>query len=230
MKLHPARHSYAFTLIELITVIAIISILMALLFPHLSSARDNARRQEASTIVKSIVNSCNNYKQDYGKFPPVTAALSGTAENGFYAYGDAAEGKGKVDNDELFDILRAISRGPNANHVMNTRQVKYYEGKKATDPRNPRDGFCDGSDFQEDKRGQLMDPWGKQYTIILESDGDEIIDMSSIFTDLSGPENFIRYSALAFSLGKNEKIGGKGYENRYKKDKSNEPPDDIVSW
>lgn len=232
MHLHPARRSSAaFTLIELITVIAIISVLMALLFPHLAAARDNARRQDATTVVKAVVNACGNYKQDYGKYPPVTAAVTGDpATNGYYAYGDTTDGKGKVDNDVLFDILRGISRGENDKHVMNTRQVKYYEGKKATDPKNPRDGFCDGSDFSEDKRGQLMDPWGKQYTVILESDGDEIIDMSPIFTDLTGQENFVRYPAVAFSLGKNGVVGGKGYENRYKKEKSNEPPDDIVSW
>jgi hypothetical protein len=127
-------------------------------------------------------------------------------------------------------VLRAIDRGENEKHKMNFRQVKYYEGKKATDPKNPRDGFLDGSEFDQAKAGQLLDPWGAQYCFILDADGDEVIDMSEYFTDLAGPENHVRFSSVGFSMGKNSKIGGKGYEGKFKKENSNEAPDDIVSW
>ena len=234
MKTHPARPLQAFTLIELITVIAIISILMALLFPHLSAARDNARRQEAASVLKSAVNACNNYKQDYGKYPPVTSAQdSSSPTDSTYSYGDKDDGKCKENNNVLFDILRAISRGPNATptpHSLNTRQVKYFENKPATDAKNPRDGFCDGSQFPPEKLGMLMDPWGAQYCIVLDFDGDETIDMSKIFTDLTGEANRVRFSAVGFSMGKDSKRGGKGYESKYKKENSSEAPDDIVSW
>jgi hypothetical protein len=130
----------------------------------------------------------------------------------------------------LFDVLRAIARGDNTDHKLNFRQVKYYDGKKATDPKNPRDGFLDGSEFDQSKAGRLMDPWGTQYCIVLDSDGDEVIDMSTFFTDLTGESNFVRFSAVGFSMGKDSKRGGKGYENKLKKEKSNEAPDDIVSW
>jgi prepilin-type N-terminal cleavage/methylation domain-containing protein len=233
MKTHPARTSYAFTLIELITVIAIISVLMALLFPHLAAARENARRQEAATVIKSAVNACNNYKQDYGKYPPIKEAEDGSPPtNGFYSYGDKKAGKCKMDNNHLFDVLRAIDRqsGENEGHKMNIRQVKYYEGKKATDPKLPRDGFVDGTEFDKEKAGQLMDPWGAQYCILLDFDGDDVIDASAIYSDLSNKENFLRYSAVGFSMGKDSERGGKGYEGKYKKEKSNEAPDDVVSW
>jgi prepilin-type N-terminal cleavage/methylation domain-containing protein len=231
MKTHPVRRTLAFTLIELITVIAIISVLMALLFPHLAAARENARRQDASVTCKNIGNACNQYKNDYGKYPPLTSAKDGDpAKNGIMSFGDTEAAKCKVNNNILFDVLRAISRGDNQDHVMNPRQVKYFEQKKATDPKNPREGFCDGSEFVGEKQGRLMDPWGGQFCIVLDTDGDDIIDMSTFYTDLSDPANFVRFSAVAFSMGKDSKLGGKGYEGKLRKEKSNEPPDDIVSW
>ena len=35
---------------------------------------------------------------------------------------------------------------------------------------------------------------------------------------------------LRFSLGKDGTPGGKGYEGKFRKPASNEPPDDAVSW
>ena len=232
MKTHPAtlRTQFAFTLIELITVIAIIAILMALLFPARSGAREGARRGKAGTVVRNIVNSCKSYATDYGKYPPVEEAKDGGGGAGgesTLSFGDTKEGACKADNNELFDVLRAISRGANAEHALNKRQQKYFEESKATDPKNPRDGFCDGKEFDAELQGRLMDPWGTQYCVVLDADGDETIKMSSIYTDQTDP---IRYSAVAYALAKDGKRGGKGYEGKLRKEKSNEPPDDIVSW
>ena len=240
MKTRPAPHRLpsAFTLIELITVIAIIAILMGLLFPAISSAKDGARRSKAGTVVKNIVNSCKAYANDYGKYPPVPEALEkggggggggsnqGQAPNAFYSYGDKQEGKCLVDNNQLFDVLRAIARGPNNNHDLNKRQQKYFEDQRASDSKNPREGFCDGKEFDSKQEGQLMDPWGTQYCIILDADGDEAINIKDIYSDQTDD---LRYAAVAFSLGKNQKRGGKGYET-FKKERSNEAPEDIASW
>jgi len=93
--------------------------------------------------------------------------------------------------------------------------------------KNPREGFVDGREFPEDIQGQLLDPWGKQYCILLDADGDEVLDISEFFQDQKDP---IRFSAAAFSMGKNLEIGGKGYVGRLRKERSNEAPEDIVSW
>jgi prepilin-type N-terminal cleavage/methylation domain-containing protein len=231
MKTHPARTSFAFTLIELITVIAIISVLMALLFPHLASARDSARRQTAATVVRNVVNACNSYKQDYGKYPPVVAAIDSTSNtNPYMSFGDS-EAHCRANNNALLDILRSIDRGENASFKLNPKQTKYYEGKKATDARNPRDGFQDGSEFTDTtKAGELMDPWGAQYCFILETDGDEVLDVSTFYSDLSNTQDRVRFAAVGICLGKDGKLGGKGYEGKLRKEKSTEAPDDIVSW
>jgi prepilin-type N-terminal cleavage/methylation domain-containing protein len=240
MKTRPAtlRPQFAFTLIELITVIAIIAILMALLFPAMSGARDSARRSKASSVVRAIVNATKNYANDYGKYPPIKDALvdasSGggagageTEKNSYYSYGDTEIAKCKVKNDQLFDVLRAIDREPNDDHKLNRRQQKYFEEGKANDVKNPREGFADGKEFPEDLQGQLLDPWGKQYCIILDADGDEVLKLDEFFQDQT---DAIRFSAAAFSMAKNNDLGGKGYQGRLRKERSNEAPEDIVSW
>ena len=64
----------AFTLIELLTVIAIISILMAMLFPMISSAKESARRSKARQDCLSIVHAVETYATEYsqtrGSIPP----------------------------------------------------------------------------------------------------------------------------------------------------------------
>ncbi len=215
----------AFTLIELLTVIAIIAILMSLLFPALSGAKEQARRADAKADLGMIMTACQSYRGDYGKFPPVSAALASNS----YSYGDTSEGKCKVTNDNLFDILRSIDRGANASNKMNKKQQKYIQTKVAKDTKNPRGGFCDGNAFAS-KQGQYMDPWGAQYCIVLDAVENETIDMSQFYSDLSGTNNVLRLSAVGFSMGKDNKRGGKGYEGRLRKTSSSDAPDDVVSW
>jgi prepilin-type N-terminal cleavage/methylation domain-containing protein len=234
MNVHPSLRqprAGAFTLIELLTVIAIIAILMGLLFPALAAAKEQARRTAAGNAVRNIVNACKSYQTDYGKFPPVATALVGSVDTGgYYAYGDTTTGGCKLGNENLFDILRAISRNVNVGNTMNKRQQKYFEMGKAKDPKSPRDGFIDGNDFTTGNQGQLMDPWGSQYCIVLDAADTGTIDMSLFFTDLGGAQNVLRVSAAVFSMGKDAKRGGKGYQNQYRKANSSEAPDDIVSW
>jgi prepilin-type N-terminal cleavage/methylation domain-containing protein len=223
---HKARTRGAFTLIELLTVIAIVAVLMGLLFPALQGAKDSARRAEAATTVRGVVAASKSYYNDYGKYPPINTAQQGD----YYSFGDSTNGGCKANNSDLFDVLRAINRGVNTDHKLNKRQQRYYEAPKAKDPKNPRSGFCDGSEFTGGNQGQLMDPWGTQYCVILDASGEEKINLGTFYSDLADTASIVRQSAVAFSLGKDGKRGGKGYENRFRKSGSNEAPDDVASW
>lgn len=223
----------AFTLIELITVIAIIAILMALLFSALWKSKETALRAKAGNAVRAIVNSCKNYASDYGKFPPVPGASNAgtggsSGQNSILSFGDTQNGRCQVKNSELFDVLRAIDRGANAQHALNKRQQSYFSGDRATvDPRNPRDGFADGKDFPTEIQGQYLDPWGVQYCVVLDGDNDGKLRLDSFFSDQTDE---MLLSAAAFSMAPNGEIGGKGYQGRLRKQNSTEPPDDIISW
>jgi len=59
----------AFTLIEILIVIAIIGILMALLFPAINGAILSARRAQARNDVVQIATAVTGYVTEYGRYP-----------------------------------------------------------------------------------------------------------------------------------------------------------------
>ncbi len=66
----PIRTSrQAFTLVELLVVIAIIAILIALLLPAVQSARESARRASCANNMKQITLASLNYESSMGVFP-----------------------------------------------------------------------------------------------------------------------------------------------------------------
>ncbi|MCX6970290.1 MAG: prepilin-type N-terminal cleavage/methylation domain-containing protein [Verrucomicrobia bacterium] len=64
----------AFTLIELLIVIAIIGILMSLLFPAVNSAIDAAKKAQAKNDVTQIATAVIAYETEYGKLPATNAS------------------------------------------------------------------------------------------------------------------------------------------------------------
>lgn len=64
------RAQRGFTMIELLTVIAIIGILMALLLPVLANVRRNAKETATRSLIKSIETAIAAYEFDWGVYPP----------------------------------------------------------------------------------------------------------------------------------------------------------------
>ena len=220
----------AFTLLEVLVVMAIVAILMALSFVGIATMRDQVRRTEAATELKGVISACKSYQNDVGRFPDIPGALEGDPNsNSYSSYGDTAAGGCKMTNDALFDALRAIDRGVNTGHALNKRRQIYLERPPAKDARNPRAGFTDGSQFGANQ-GRLMDPWGAQYCIVLDEDGDGKINMGRFYSDLAAPADDVRASVAGFAMAKDGIRGAKGYEGRYRKAGSSEPPDDVATW
>jgi len=72
-------HSRAFTLIEILVVIAIIALLAAILFPIFARSRENARRASCQSNLKQIALAIKQYVQDYdSKYSPSLINLTGT--------------------------------------------------------------------------------------------------------------------------------------------------------
>ncbi len=80
----PRARSGAFTLIEMLVVIAIIAVLAAILFPVFARARENARRSSCQSNLKQIGLGVLQYTQDNDeRFPPLY--LSSTQPLGNWA-------------------------------------------------------------------------------------------------------------------------------------------------
>ena len=223
----------AFTLIELLAVIAIIAILMKLLFPVVISAKNQARRNEATLAAQAIVAACKNYATD-GTYTAFTSSAAAT----IVSFGPKTKNTGvkgdqgdyDYDNSELFNVLRNIPSGMNANSKLNKRNQKYFEQNVAKDKKNPRSGFADGTGYPSyAPQGAFMDPWGTQYCIVLDATGaDEIsaTDVHKYYSDF----DTIRKGAISFSLGKDQILGTKENPKRFKGPSSSDTPDDAISW
>ena len=72
----PLSFLAAFTLVELLTVIAIIAILMGLLFPAIGAVKENGRRVQAKNDVMGIITAVKQYNTEYGKYPVVECRVS----------------------------------------------------------------------------------------------------------------------------------------------------------
>ena len=76
----------AFTLVELLVVIALIGVLAALLLSALSSAQQRARATQTTSTMEAFAAACETFFQDHGQYPGVVPeallALDAEANNG----------------------------------------------------------------------------------------------------------------------------------------------------
>ncbi len=84
MKKNPSasrRRRAGFTLVELLTVIAIIGILAALLLPVLAAVKRSAQKAKAQTEMQALATAIQAYDSAYGRFPVSAAAQTQASQN-----------------------------------------------------------------------------------------------------------------------------------------------------
>ena len=170
------RNRSAFTLVEMLVVIAIIGILAAMLLPALAAAKTAAKKNKAKTEMAGIVTAIESYDQDYSRFPMTTNETAYAANNPNVQGGDFTtglflpSGRQSFDNNSnvvaiLMD-LQTYGNGVNTanfGHVYNPKQVHYLTPAVVSDPTLPGVG----------PDGVYRDPWGNPYVITMNASYNE---------------------------------------------------------
>jgi prepilin-type N-terminal cleavage/methylation domain-containing protein len=178
----------AFTLIELLTVIAIIAILAAIILPVLSSAVTRAKKTKAATEISQIRAAIEQYESQYGRMPVSTpvqqSGLPGITYGGVYTskagqtfpalstyfVPGSTVGNYVPSNADVIAILMNYTNYPNtATWTCNTNSQKNPQGTKflnaALAPNNTSPGL--GTDLN------YRDPWGNPYIITMDMSEDD---------------------------------------------------------
>ncbi|MEI6076875.1 MAG: type II secretion system protein [Verrucomicrobiota bacterium] len=190
----PRRSRAAFTLVELLTVIAIIGILAAMLLPVLAAMKKKALVMRAKTEIQGLVTAIQSYDQDYGRFPVTKPEQqyvqqyvpSGDFTCGLVQYpqststptwpGGANNAYSFSNNSNVVAILMNWTSYPNGTptanvgNVYNPKQVAYLNAKlSGYDPSTPQANPPGGVDIT----GIYRDPWGNPYIITMDLSYDD---------------------------------------------------------
>jgi prepilin-type N-terminal cleavage/methylation domain-containing protein len=144
----------AFTLVELLTVIAIIGILAALIFPAIKKSLEKAEIARAHTEVKGIETAWRTYFNEYGRWPCDAAGclLNGNTEGNF---------DGQPFSDAFVSLMQGrTSDGPSP-YVFQRDNPKGIP-------------FLNISP-KSIKGGSYVDPWGSEYRMKFDLDYDNVV-------------------------------------------------------
>ena len=182
--LRPPVARRAFTLVEMLVVIAIIAILAAMLLPVLGRVKTQAKVNKAKLEMGQIAQAIQSYYSTYSRYPVSQNAMSwaeGISPNkpddftygGTFTRNDGTTygigSIGSVSNSEVIAILMDMTNYPsggatvNMNHVKNPQQHKLLNATMANTTSDP--GV--GPDLV------YRDPWGNPYIISLDLNYDE---------------------------------------------------------
>ena len=172
-----------FTLVEMLTVIAIISILAGLVIPTVIIAQRRGRETEAKSDIAGIVAALKKLDADYGKI------LKKTGTNTYQIGGQSVTMKSSPvldsngntssktsladigtggDYNALIAELSAPGNKKLSSVSVNSRKRVYLDPKKGFDP---------SADYDSTSNLQALwrDPWGNPYRIYIKVTGDEFI-------------------------------------------------------
>ncbi|HEY0947131.1 MAG TPA: type II secretion system protein [Opitutaceae bacterium] len=145
---HSHGATRAFTLIELLTVIALIGILAAITLSVMRGVKERAAINQARTELAVLATALESYKRHYGDYPQ-----TGTAPNDPVADATTADAPGI-----LFNALSG-KRGPKADLAAMNRKATIELGRFTL---QDADALPDATNAQQ-VANAFVDPWGQRY-------------------------------------------------------------------
>ena len=181
----PIVNERAFTIVELLTVIAIIAILAAILLPTLGAARIQAQKKESLLQIRDLATQIQNYDSTYSRMPISPGAQAAAMNNGgMFTYGgffataaggtwpNPAPANYYPSNNEviaiLMDITNTTATTVNQNHQKNPQQIAFLNAKMSG--WSPSQGGTPQAGVGNDLN--YRDPWGNPYVITLDLNAD----------------------------------------------------------
>jgi prepilin-type N-terminal cleavage/methylation domain-containing protein len=169
------RSRLAFTIVELLVVIAVIGVLAAMLLPVLAKAKVTAQKKQATVEISQIVTAIQQYDSVYGRFPVSTTEQQWAGTNDFTCgkIGYDVNGLnqlwdvGITNNAGVIAILMDVTtnnvthQSVNWNHAKNPQQTIFLNAKAASSS-----GEVNTPGVGTD--GIYRDPWGNPYVITMD--------------------------------------------------------------
>ena len=146
-----------FTLVEMLTVVAIIGILAGLVIPTVIIAKNRGQVTQAKTDISSIMTALKQVKTDYGRILLSKGEIN-TDDIKASVASDIATIK-----DTAFDGFIAELSAPKNSGLTQTASSRINKRKKVyLDPKN---GFDPTKKYNEQKESLYRDPWGSPYIV-----------------------------------------------------------------
>ena len=207
------RHN--FTLVEMLTVIAIIAILAGIVTPTVIISRQRGLKSRAESEITSIISALKQLDADYGK------VLKKTATDHKYEIGgqevteedDIAPVTGNAYNAMIAELSAPKNSGLTVS--VNKRKKVYLE---------PQKGFDPASAYTAQTGLLYRDPWGNPYKIMVKVTKNDELKISNNKTIVG---NFAVYS---FGPNKTDDGGCNADLDTCISSGTHKNHDDIASW